>query len=253
MTPFPASSPCVCDPRTIFVPLSYTGLWPKKPILTKDGMSSPHSQSSAKELNLFAQKNFPGRVGIGKADTGGELVQLGLDPIITCHCHSRVCVGRKSSEDGLWGLQGPFHPPKTYQEKGDSSWLNIPVRDSPEGQWPAHGSTNQAFPKFLVAFTLPVLAINFSAENRNTPGTGSTQPPMKILLRCLRLKTEVSLCVIINRLLKVSKGHKSSPLSLEAARSWYRAPKTSTGLSLCRCVKDRLSLKATVWSCYFMR
>lgn len=75
----------------------------QKPILTKDGRSSPPSQSSTKALNLFAQKDFPGRVDIGKADTGGELVQLGLDPIIICHCHchSRVCVGTKSSEDGL--------------------------------------------------------------------------------------------------------------------------------------------------------
>jgi len=62
---------------------------------------SPHSQLSANEPYLLAQKDFPGRVGIGKADTGSELVQLGLDIIIFCYCYSRVCVRKKSSENGF--------------------------------------------------------------------------------------------------------------------------------------------------------
>lgn len=70
--------------------------------MTNVGQVRPcHSQPSAHELYLFAQKDFPGRVDVGKADTGSELVQLGLDTIIFCYCYGRVCVRRASSEDGL--------------------------------------------------------------------------------------------------------------------------------------------------------
>lgn len=75
------------------------GAYDKKPNVGL--VPSSHSKPSANELYLFAQKDFPGRVDIGKADTGSELVQLGLDTIIFCYCYSRVCVRRKSSEDGL--------------------------------------------------------------------------------------------------------------------------------------------------------
>lgn len=56
--------------------------------------------------------------------------------------------------------------------------------------------------------------------------------PGKILPLCLRLRMQVSLYVIIKRLWKVSKGHKSSPLSLQTLRFWFKASRTCSGFSL---------------------
>lgn len=62
-------------------------------------LPSPYSQGSANKLYLFAQKDFPGGVEVGKADTSSQLIELGLDPII--FCYSQAWVGRKGSEERL--------------------------------------------------------------------------------------------------------------------------------------------------------
>lgn len=106
-----------------------------------DQSPPPHSQPSVNELYLFAQKDFPGRVDIGKADTLSEPVQLGLDTIVICYCYSRVCVRRKSSQDGLCCLQGhllTYQTPTKGKGTVPCAWLKITVKNPLEGQWSAN-------------------------------------------------------------------------------------------------------------------
>lgn len=185
----PACSSCVCDPRIIFVLLSYTEcLWPKTHFNQRWEELPPQPILSQGTEPLCAERfSRQGRYRKSWhwwwACTAGSW----------SHHHLPLSLSQQSlcgdKKQWRWAvrLQGPFHPSNTCQEfLMEYSCQRI--------SWRSVTSSCEHKPVLPRISGSLYTSCKFIAKNRNTPGTGSTQPATQNTPLVLRLKTQVSLC-----------------------------------------------------------